>query len=144
MGRNTVRVRVPLPLPVAIGNKVCHVCQFHHTSIKVSHFWQRNTTTKYYITIKAAFPWPIHLPAFEEGETEDDYRRRIIKCFVYKVFLFDNKLLIYYNVSRDGKTREQSEIELLEEALHLIDKALYDPATIVVFGLAFLRLGKLP
>jgi DNA invertase Pin-like site-specific DNA recombinase len=50
-------------------------------------------------------------------ESEEEYHRRIIKCFVHKVFLFDDKLLIYYNVSRDGKTREQSEVELLEEAL---------------------------
>lgn len=53
----------------------------------------------------------------QKGEGEDEYRRRIIKCFVHKVFLFDDKLLIYYNVSRDGKTRKQSETELLEEAL---------------------------
>lgn len=52
-----------------------------------------------------------------ECESEEEYHRRIIKCFVHKVFLFDDKLLIYYNVSRDGKTREQSEAELLEEAL---------------------------
>ena len=51
-----------------------------------------------------------------ECETEEEYRRRIIKCFVHKVFLFDDKLLIYYNVSRDGETREQSEAELLEAA----------------------------
>ena len=53
----------------------------------------------------------------QKGEGEDEYRRRINKCFVHKVFLFDDKLLIYYNVSRDGKTRKQSETELLEEAL---------------------------
>ena len=59
--------------------------------------------------------WQFSQP--QEGETEDDYRRRIIKCFVHKVFLFDDKLLLYYNVSRDGKTREQSNVELLEETL---------------------------
>ncbi|WP_304584041.1 recombinase family protein [Acutalibacter muris] len=59
--------------------------------------------------------WQFSQP--QEGETEDDYRRRIIKCFVHKVFLFDDKLLLYYNVSRDGKTREQSNVELLEGAL---------------------------
>lgn len=53
----------------------------------------------------------------QAGESADDYKRRIIKCFIHKVFLFDDKLLIYYNVSRDGKTREQSTVELLEEAL---------------------------
>ena len=59
--------------------------------------------------------WQFSQP--QKDETEDDYRRRIIKCFVHKVFLFDDKLLVYYNVSRDGKTREQSNVELLEEAL---------------------------
>ena len=62
-----------------------------------------------FLLTQFAEPW--------ECESEEDYHRRIIKCFVYKVFLFDDKLLIYYNVSRDGKTREQSEAELLEEAL---------------------------
>ena len=59
--------------------------------------------------------WQFSKP--QEEESADEYRRRIIKCFVHKVFLFDNKLLIYYNVSRDGRTREQSTVELLEEAL---------------------------
>lgn len=62
-----------------------------------------------FLLTQFAEPW--------ECESEEEYHRRIIKCFVYKVFLFDDKLLIYYNVSRDGKTREQSEAELLEEAL---------------------------
>lgn len=52
-----------------------------------------------------------------ECESEEDYRRRIIKCFVHKVFLFDNRLLIYYNINRDGKTREQSDKELLDDIL---------------------------
>ena len=62
-----------------------------------------------FLLTQFAEPW--------ECESEEEYHRRIIKCFVHKVFLFDDKLLIYYNVSRDGKTREQSEAELLEEAL---------------------------
>lgn len=62
-----------------------------------------------FLLTQFAEPW--------ECESEEEYHRRIIKCFVHKVFLFDDKLLIHYNVSRDGKTREQSEAELLEEAL---------------------------
>ena len=62
-----------------------------------------------FLLTQFAEPW--------ECESEEEYHRRIIKCFVHKVFLFDDKLLIYYNISRDGKTREQSEAELLEEAL---------------------------
>ena len=52
-----------------------------------------------------------------DDESWEDYKRRIIKCFVHAVFLYDDKLLIYYNVSRDGETRIQSDVELLEEAL---------------------------
>ena len=52
-----------------------------------------------------------------DDESWEDYKRRIIKCFVQSVFLYDDKLLIYYNVSRDGETRIQSDVELLEEAL---------------------------
>ncbi len=53
-----------------------------------------------------------------EGESWDDYKRRIIKCFVYQVYVFDDKLLIYYNVSNgSGSGRAQSDVELLEEAL---------------------------
>ena len=59
--------------------------------------------------------WQFSKP--QEGESANEYRRRIIKCFIHKVFLFDDELLIYYNVSRDGRTREQSTVELLEEAL---------------------------
>ena len=62
-----------------------------------------------FLLTQFAEPW--------ECESEEEYRSRIIKCFVHKVFLFDDKLLIYYNVSRDGKTREQSEAELLGEDL---------------------------
>lgn len=48
-------------------------------------------------------------------ESWEDYKRRIIKCFVHAVYLYDDKLLIYYNISRDGETRIQTDAELLEE-----------------------------
>lgn len=51
-----------------------------------------------------------------DGESWDDYKRRIIKCFVHRVFLFDDKLLIHYNMSRDGNTREKSVVEAFSEA----------------------------
>lgn len=57
-----------------------------------------------------------------EGESWEDYKRRIIKCFVHQIFLFDDKLLIHYNVSRDGKTREQSLSELFAEACGEFDQ----------------------
>ena len=53
----------------------------------------------------------------QEGESWQDYKRRIIKCFVSQVYLYDGKLLIYYNVSRDGRSRVQSEVELAEAVL---------------------------
>ncbi len=43
------------------------------------------------------------------------YKKRIIKCFVSQVYLYDDKLLIYYNVSRDGKTRLASDLADLED-----------------------------
>ena len=73
--------------------------------------------------------WQFSQP--QERESEDDYRRRIIKCFVHKVFLFDDKLLIYYNVSRDGKTREQTNVELLEGALSAGFDQRFSGSTIV-------------
>lgn len=53
----------------------------------------------------------------QDDETIDEYRSRVIKCFIHKVFLFDDKLLIYYNINRDGESKERSNVELLEEVL---------------------------
>lgn len=40
------------------------------------------------------------------GETEQDYRRRIISDFVSEVYLYDDRLLIYFNISsEDGKLK---------------------------------------
>lgn len=40
------------------------------------------------------------------GESEQDYRRRIISDFVSEVYLYDNRLLIYFNISsEDGKLK---------------------------------------
>lgn len=42
----------------------------------------------------------------KDGETEQDYRRRIISCFVSEVYLWNDKIVIYFNVSDpDGKLR---------------------------------------
>ena len=39
-----------------------------------------------------------------ENETQQEYYRRIITCFVAEVYAYDDKLLIYFNISsRDGK-----------------------------------------
>ena len=40
------------------------------------------------------------------GESEQDYRRRIISDFVSEVYLYDDRLLIYFNISsEDGKLK---------------------------------------
>ena len=40
------------------------------------------------------------------GESEQDYRRRIITDFVSEVYLYDNHLLIYFNITgADGKLK---------------------------------------
>lgn len=40
------------------------------------------------------------------GESEQDYRRRIISDFVSEVYLYDGRLLIYFNISsEDGKLK---------------------------------------
>lgn len=40
------------------------------------------------------------------GESEQDYRRRIISDFVSEVYLYDDQLLIYFNISsEDGKLK---------------------------------------
>ena len=40
----------------------------------------------------------------EEGESELDFRRRVISCFVSEVWLYDGKLEIYFNLT--GNDRE--------------------------------------
>lgn len=41
-----------------------------------------------------------------EGETDQDYRRRIIKCFVSQVYLWDDRIVIFFNISGpDGELR---------------------------------------
>lgn len=46
-----------------------------------------------------------HLESYP-GESEQDYRRRIISDFVSEVYLYDDRLLIYFNISsEDGKLK---------------------------------------
>ena len=41
-----------------------------------------------------------------EGESEQDYYRRIITCFVAEVYVYDDRLLIYFNIcGEDGKLK---------------------------------------
>lgn len=48
------------------------------------------------------------------NESEQDYHRRIITCFVAEVYLYDDKLLIFFNISgSDGKLRS-TDLEMIE------------------------------
>lgn len=42
----------------------------------------------------------------QEGGTDRDFRRRLIKCFVSEVYLWDDRILLFFNISGpDGKLR---------------------------------------
>ena len=72
------------------------------------------------------------------GESEQDYRRRIISDFVSEVYLYDDRLLIYFNISsEDGKLKsadlsnieggefDEGLISSTNTILHLLDDWLY-------------------
>ena len=52
----------------------------------------------------------------EKGEDEETWKKDIIDCFVSSVYLFDNRLLIYYNISNSEPRLAESEIALLESS----------------------------
>ena len=45
----------------------------------------------------------------------DAYKQRIIRCFVCAVYLHDDKLLVYYNFTKDGKDLDFTEIGDFDE-----------------------------
>ncbi len=49
----------------------------------------------------------------EDGEDPLEYRKKIIQCFVTKVFLFDDKVRILYSMTKDGSALE-SEAAIFE------------------------------
>lgn len=72
------------------------------------------------------------------GESEQDYRRRIISDFVSEVYLYDDRLLIYFNISsEDGKLKsadlsnieggefDEGLVSSTNTILHLLDDWLY-------------------
>lgn len=64
------------------------------------------------------------------GESEQDYRRRIISDFVSEVYLYDDRLLIYFNISsEDGKLKsaDLSNIEGSEFDEGLISSTTREP-----------------
>ena len=52
----------------------------------------------------------------EKGEDEEAFKKRVIESFVSSVYLFDNRLLIYYNISDNMPKLAESEIALLESS----------------------------
>ena len=68
------------------------------------------------------------LKAFTNGDLFDmDFRRRIIDVFINSIYIYDNKVIIYYNI-KDGK--QISYIEMLESTDELSDNENNTGATV--------------
>jgi len=50
----------------------------------------------------------------DKGEDEEVYKKNIIDCFVTSVYLYDNRLLIHYNISKTEPRLDSSELDILE------------------------------
>jgi hypothetical protein len=50
----------------------------------------------------------------KKGEDEHTYKREIIESFVSEVYLYDDKILIYYNINKDQPTLARSDLSLIE------------------------------
>lgn len=48
------------------------------------------------------------------NETEQDYRRRIITCFVAEVYAYDNSLKIFFNISSPNGKLQATDLEKIE------------------------------
>lgn len=59
-----------------------------------------------YLLLQYAHPW----------DDEEAYRREIIDSFVSEVYLYDNRLLIYYNIRKDQEELAKSDLNIVEEA----------------------------
>lgn len=51
----------------------------------------------------------------QEDESPEEYRKKIIKCFVTKVFLYNDRLQIQYSLTKDGNLLE-SDAEISESS----------------------------
>ena len=52
----------------------------------------------------------------EKGEDEEAWKQEVINCFVSSIYLFDDRLLICYNISNNMEGLSKSEISLLESS----------------------------
>ena len=50
----------------------------------------------------------------KKGDDENVYKKEIIDCFVSQIYLYDDKLLIYYNINKHQPALAQSDLALLE------------------------------
>lgn len=70
------------------------------------------------LTVEEVVAW---LKSFCTGDLMDmDFRRRIIEVLVNSIYLYDDKVVIYYNV-RDGK--QVSYIDMLDETSDIFEDA---------------------
>lgn len=49
-----------------------------------------------------------------EGESQQDYYRRIITCFVSEVYVYDNRLVIFFNISSPDGHLRQEDLEAID------------------------------
>lgn len=77
-----------------------------------------------------------------EGETDQAYRKRVISCFVSEVYLWNDKIVIFFNISGpDGKLKS-TDLEGLERgSTKVFDGA---PARSTIMGPGRTRLAILP
>ena len=70
----------------------------------------------------------------KQGESTQEYRKRIITCFVSEVYAYDNRLVVYYNLSGPNGELQSSDLELL-------DADAFDTQSVSsIFNSCFLRL----
>jgi len=91
----------------------------YDSAVYKQKFWENGIEIRYAAEAMPEGPEGIILESLMEGLNEDwaAYKKRIIDCFVSQVYLYDNKILIYYNISRDGKTRLETDLPALEDAM---------------------------
>lgn len=52
-----------------------------------------------------------------ENESEQEYHRRIITCFVSEVYVYDDKLLIYFNISGEDGKLQSTDLEQIDAGM---------------------------
>jgi len=71
-----------------------------------AHFIMLTPKEIQYLLLQYATPW----------EDEYAYKKKIIECFVSEVYLYDDRLLIYYNIRDDQPELTKSDLAGIEES----------------------------